>query len=315
MSVRKALVITPWVGGFVETQVGLLRTAGAAIEVLVLEHTNGARPLVLVAALWQAVRYRPKTRPDVVHAYSAWPAGIAGWVLARAHHVPLVVHEHLSPPERLARMPFALKVLESCDAILSPSASHADSLSRMLGGKPVTVVPNPVQAVPAGSRPDSGPRKTVVCIGRFEPQKGFDRIIGASRIMPDVQFHLVGEGSEAAALRKGAGDNVRFDGPCDHERALAWMSGADAVACPSRHESFGIVAAEAAALGVPVVATPVGCHESVTKLLVPLEATDAEWASALRAALSVRVEPMLPDEFRPERFVDRILAAWERSRG
>ena len=311
MKARKALVITPWVGGFVETQVELLRAAGASIEVLVLKHTNGPRMLVLLAALWQAWRYRAKDRPEVVHAYSAWPAGIAGWVLARVHHVPLVVHEHLSPPERLARMPIALKVLESCDRILSPSASHADTISHMVGGKPVTVVPNPVKAVPPRSRADSGLRKTVVCIGRFESQKGFDRIVGASRLMPDVQFHLVGEGSQAAALRKGARDNVEFVGPCNHERALAWMSGADVVACPSRHESFGIVAAEAAALGVPVVATPVGCHESVTKLLVQQDATDAEWAAALRAALLVRVEPMLPDDFRPERFAERILAAWE----
>lgn len=308
------MVITPWVGGFVETQVGLLRTAGAAIEVLVLEHTNGPRALVLLAALWQGFKYRPRTRPDVVHAYSAWPAGIAGWVLAHALRVPLVVHEHLSPPERLARMPFALGVLEGCDAILSPSASHANTISRLVGGKLVTVVPNPVQAVPARSRADDGPRTSVLCLGRFEPQKGFDRIVRASRLMPDVRFHLVGDGTEAARLRQAAGDNVEFSGPCDHEQALAWMSGAGVVACPSRHESFGIVAAEAAALGVPVVATPVGCHETVTRLLVRQDASDAEWASALRAALSASVEPALADDFRPERFVERIIASWESAR-
>ena len=100
MRARKALVITPWVGGFVETQVGLLRTAGAAIEVLVLKHTNGPRMLVLLAALWQAWRYRAKDRPEVVHAYSAWPAGIAGWVLARVHHVQNRVDKPVEAEQR-----------------------------------------------------------------------------------------------------------------------------------------------------------------------------------------------------------------------
>jgi D-inositol-3-phosphate glycosyltransferase len=59
-----------------------------------------------------------------------------------------------------------------------------------------------------------------------------------------------------------------------------WYRAADVVVVPSRSESFGLVALEAAACGVPVVATAVGglrtvVVDGVTGLLTPTRTADA----------------------------------------
>ena len=53
-------------------------------------------------------------------------------------------------------------------------------------------------------------------------------------------------------------DRVRWVPPQPHEALADWYRSADVCLVPSRSESFGLVALEAAACGTPVVATNVG---------------------------------------------------------
>jgi teichuronic acid biosynthesis glycosyltransferase TuaC len=52
------------------------------------------------------------------------------------------------------------------------------------------------------------------------------------------------------------------------DRVQLWMSAASVVLCPSTWETFGMAAAEAAACGTAVIATPTGAHREV---LAPLD--------------------------------------------
>ena len=56
----------------------------------------------------------------------------------------------------------------------------------------------------------------------------------------------------------GVRDRVRFVPPQPHHILSTYYRAADAVVVPSRSESFGLVALEASACGVPVVASAVG---------------------------------------------------------
>ena len=47
-------------------------------------------------------------------------------------------------------------------------------------------------------------------------------------------------------------------GTLDHAELLGWLHGADAIVLPSRYEPFGIIALEAAAAGIPLVASTAG---------------------------------------------------------
>ena len=56
----------------------------------------------------------------------------------------------------------------------------------------------------------------------------------------------------------GLSDNVTFVPPQPHHSLSTWYRAADVLVMPSRSESFGLVALEAAACGIPVVAAAVG---------------------------------------------------------
>ena len=83
---------------------------------------------------------------------------------------------------------------------------------------------------------------------------------------------------------------MRFVAPRPHHILSSYYRAADVVVVPSRSESFGLVALEAAACGIPVVASAVGgllniVHDGVTGLLV--DGRDpARFGRALREVLS-----------------------------
>jgi L-malate glycosyltransferase len=106
---------------------------------------------------------------------------------------------------------------------------------------------------------------------------------------------VAGAGPEAATLkaqaaRLGIAERVQFMGAVPHEKMPAFMWGLDLFVNPSRAESFGVAALEAAASGLPVVASRVGGLPEVvvdgeTGLLVP-----PEDPAALAAALGALID-------------------------
>lgn len=119
----------------------------------------------------------------------------------------------------------------------------------------------------------------VLTMGRLHPNKGFDVLIEAAALLPDVVVAIAGEGEERAALtglveQRGVGERVRFLGWRDDQAGL--LAACDLFVCPSRHEPLGNVVLEAWSAARPVVAAAsVGPSEliehGVTGLLVPVD--------------------------------------------
>jgi D-inositol-3-phosphate glycosyltransferase len=87
----------------------------------------------------------------------------------------------------------------------------------------------------------------------------------------------------------GLTDRVRFVAPQPHHLLSTYYRAADVCIVPSRSESFGLVALEAAACGTPVVAAAVGglltlVEDGRTGLLID-ERDPAEYAGAVRTIL------------------------------
>ena len=108
-------------------------------------------------------------------------------------------------------------------------------------------------------------------VGRIQPLKGVDVAVRtlAALDRPDASLVIVGGASgqdgdaeveKVVALvdELGLTERVHFVPPQPHHLLSSYYRGADVVLVPSRSESFGLVALEAAACGTPVVAAGVG---------------------------------------------------------
>ena len=127
---------------------------------------------------------------------------------------------------------------------------------------------------------------TLMHISNFRALKRTDdvvRIFARVRESLDARLVLVGDGPEYGRTRElveklGLDDMVRYVGVVDDVVPL--LAAADLLLLPSETESFGLVALEAMASGVPVVASDVGglpevVEHGVTGFLAPVGDVDA----------------------------------------
>jgi D-inositol-3-phosphate glycosyltransferase len=114
-------------------------------------------------------------------------------------------------------------------------------------------------------------RPLLLFVGRIQPLKGPDVAIRALYELADPTAELVIVGGASGPegdteTRRAHGlvdelglhERVRFVEPQPHHILSTYYRAADVVLAPSRSESFGLVALEAAACGIPVVASAVG---------------------------------------------------------
>lgn len=109
----------------------------------------------------------------------------------------------------------------------------------------------------------AGPLR-VLFVGRLVPRKGVDTLLRGVRLAEqmgaDVELTVVGDGSEAAALRRLASDlqleHVRFLGFLDRAALPAAFADAEVFVFPTRGDTFGIALLEAAQAGLALLSSP-----------------------------------------------------------
>jgi glycosyltransferase involved in cell wall biosynthesis len=96
-------------------------------------------------------------------------------------------------------------------------------------------------------------------VGRIAKEKGVERLRDPIAGLPGVRLALVGGGPELDEMRAFyAGTNAVFAGFLDGDELVSAFASADALVFPSTTETFGLVALEAMACGLPVIATMTG---------------------------------------------------------
>lgn len=226
----------------------------------------------LVAAQARALRASARAaRPDVVHAHWWIPGGISAWLAHGRLGAPYVVTLHGTDAEILRRSgparTVARRVLRGAAAVTAVSTYVASRAAEVAGLDPADVL---VQPMPLDTdrftRPSRG-GGGIVTVGRLTAQKRVDLILDAlaalARRGRARDLTVVGDGPERGALearaaRLGVADRVRFTGYVEPAQVPEALGDADVCAFTAVGEGFGLAAAEALALGIPVVALDSG---------------------------------------------------------
>jgi glycosyltransferase involved in cell wall biosynthesis len=167
-------------------------------------------------------------------------------------------------------------------------------------------------------------------VARLVAEKGYPELFAAAAALDPTQFAFVCVGGDdpdksdalpRATLEAARAQGVQFLGHRDDVDAL--YTAMDVFVLPSHREGFPRAAMEAAASGLPIVATDVrGCRQvvepEVTGLLVPVRDPPALAAAidrlgrddALRAQMSIAARARAESEFDEREIVRRVLEAY-----
>lgn len=232
--------------------------------------------------------------PQILHSHY-WLSGWAGLLVKRALSIPLANSFHTlgrvkndnlradDTPESLLRIAAEHEVIAESDCVMASTPAEAAELLEFYGADPNRLCTSPPGVDHRLFRPGSqrrsrrrlglGTAPVLAFVGRIQPLKGVDIALATLALVhnthPDATLVVVGGPSgprgesEMIRLRQqvqilGIGGRVRFVGPLPHGLLPDLYRAADVVLVPSRAESFGLVAAEAQACGIPVVASKAG---------------------------------------------------------
>jgi hypothetical protein len=173
----------------------------------------------------------------------------------------------------------------------------------------------------AGAGEEGGPAAShdaveVLFVGRLEPRKGIDVLLGATAEVlseyPEIVITIAGDDTQpgpdgrtyrAAFESEYAGDRIRFLGSVDDAFLDRLYARCDLVVVPSRFESFGLILVEAMMFGKPVIASDIGGMGEIvdhgeTGLLVPADDPSALADAILRLARSPEIRRRMGAEGR-----------------
>ena len=253
-------------------------------------------------------RVMTEAAPDIVHAHWSYEFAQAALEqpaphLITCHDSPTQVLKYSRSPYRALRYLMARRVFRLGREFTVVSDYMARELAPFLGHLP-QVIPNPVaEHVLALGRPRPGSasrRVAMVCNGwsRIKNPEPALRAFSLWRSSePSAELHLfgadfgAGETAQRWALAQGVAEGLHFHGRLPHRQLVSALADMDALLHPGLEESFGVVLAEAMALGLPVVA---GRHSGAVPWVMGADAdgrsqagilADVESDSALAVAL------------------------------
>jgi len=219
-----------------------------------------------------------------------WLSGLAGHRLKHELDLPLTTVFHTLArvkaetgdiePQR--RMDAETTVARCSDIILANSEEEAHQLVDLYGAdiSRIEIVPpgvdhslfSPGDQQEARNAIGLNGDPVLLFVGRIQPLKGVElaiKTLANLKKYPNARLIIVGgsSGPEGPSTEETIWslvnqlelvDRVIFIPPQAHHDLCMWYRSADVLIMPSRSESFGLVALEAAACGIPVVASDVG---------------------------------------------------------
>lgn len=300
-----------------------------AVEARGIRHValdNATRSMDLFAdvrALRELVRQFRTLRPDIVHTHNP-KTGVYGRIAAKIARVPVIINTvhglYATPEDRLVRR-VAVYGAERIAAICSDRelVQNVEDIATLrslriperrirLLGNGIDLdrfgPPTPEDRAAVRHELDIADGAVVVgAVGRLVEEKGYRELIAAwQRVraeVPNAVLLIVGphepdkaDALDAATIAQAEADGVRFLGMRDDVERL--YRALDVYVLLSYREGFPRSAMEAAASGLPIIATDIrGCRQvvddGVTGRLIPVRDADA----AAQAIVDLCTDPPL----------------------
>lgn len=229
----------------------------------------------LITSLEYCGRFLWRQRAALLLAYNE--PSLAGW----APHRTIVRFDWNTPLPRYWNWPGWLPRFQAAQ-YLFPSDSERQLFLQQharIPARNALVLPNAVDLQlfrPFSGAADTDGRRRVGFAGQWVPRKGIGELLEAWRIvkgsLPAAELHLAGgaglwknadatrQAEQVAGPVRDMEDQklLRCVGAVPRSRMPAFWNSLDVAVVPSLYEPFGLVALEAMACGVPVVASAVG---------------------------------------------------------
>lgn len=275
-------------------------------------------------------------RPDIIHAHVVLPGGFAAATLAEEYNIPLILTEHTGPFDlhlktqwQTNQVAATFRKLSSLVAVSPYLLSQLESFQKP---KRSAVIGNVVRDsfFTSTPLPRSSSRMRFVCLSSLNYAKGLDLLVEATRLIQDqtefdFEVLLMSEGRDKKQIlnliKHNKVENVfTFAPPGGRQQVKKYIEQSHALILPSRHETFGLVLAEAMAMGKPVITTKCGGPEFFVteKDGIIAEMTAESLAEAIKTFIkdsdrfdSQEIRRNIVDRFGEQAFLENISSLYE----
>jgi glycosyltransferase involved in cell wall biosynthesis len=248
--------------GFQPDVVHIQHLMGLSPRLVSLARRAGARVVITLHDFWflcsNAWLYRWDGR---ICRGPGWGAHCGKCAQRRLHRQAGVALSLLAAPLFALRTRTLRRALRAAHCLIAPSRLVAGVYAGSLAGREVSIVPNPVAALPpcapAGER--SGRPLRLVYVGAVIPPKGVHVAVTAmDGLDPAAELRICGDLAAdpeyVGSLRRLARHpGIVFAGPVNRDQLAGVLGAADLLVMPSVwHEAYSLVVDEAFSAGLPV---------------------------------------------------------------
>jgi colanic acid/amylovoran biosynthesis glycosyltransferase len=328
---------------FIAVEMAELRRRGVDLKIVSLRQPTETlfHPMIKAAGLINEVVYDPtdhlstlkEFRPDLLHAHFATEPTAAARDYARQLSIPFTFTAHGYDIHRKPPEDFRARA-EEARAIITVSNSNATYIEKTFG-----VGPGKIHVIPCGvdteffkpASEKNARQPIIICVARHVVVKNLRLLLQAfahlQKEKVSFQAVLIGDGPCRSELESLCKDlelekRVKFIGAATQDQVLPWLQRAHISVLSSQNEGMPVSLMEAAACGLPVVATAVGgipelVRDGETGFLSPLE--PISFAEKLRTLLD---DPALAENmgraarlhairnFSVQKQIDSMLNVW-----
>ncbi|NDP22500.1 MAG: glycosyltransferase [Paludibacter sp.] len=226
-----------------------------------------------VSLLFTGIHFSKKN-VDIIHLQHVWSPYIHLMAsVAQKNEVPYVISiRGMLEPWIMQRNPLKKKLgllLYQRNDLKRASVLHAtcememNTLRKLGFTNPIAVIPNGINLSLVPSPKESFERKRIIFLSRIHKKKGIELLLDAWKLVDTADWELLiaGEGKQSyeqelkERITQHKLVNVQFVGSKYYAEKWDFIRSGDVFVLPSYSENFGIVVAEALAMGVPVITT------------------------------------------------------------